>query len=66
MRPEQQPPYIMTGPNLTTGILEINMLTLRNKFEALQEKSDSHTPNDEYKNFINVHLKTAAKCIPTK
>ena len=42
------------------------VLTLRNKFDALQEKIETHTPNDEYENFINAHLKAAAECIPTK
>ena len=42
------------------------MLALRNKFDALQEKSETLTPNDEYENFINAHLETAAECIPTK
>ena len=32
----------------------------------LQEKTEKSTPNDEYENFVNVHLKAAAKCIPTK
>ena len=40
-------------------------LTLRNKFDALQEKIETHTPNDEYENFVNTHL-AAAECIPTK
>ena len=38
---------------------------LRNKFDALQKKIETHTPNDEYENFINAHLE-AAECIPTK
>ena len=42
------------------------MLTLRNKFDALQEKSETHTLNDEYENFVNVHLEAAAECILTK
>ena len=42
------------------------MLTLRNKFNALQEISETHTLNDEYENFINAHLESAAECIPTK
>ena len=42
------------------------MLALRNKFDALQEKTDPHTPNDEYENFVNAHLEVAAECIPTK
>ena len=41
-------------------------LTLRNKFDALQEKSEIHTLNDEYENFVNPHLEAAAECIPTK
>ena len=42
------------------------VVELRNKFETLQEKTEKGTPNDEYENFINVHLEAAAKCIPTK
>ena len=42
------------------------MLTLRNKFDALKEKIETYTPNDEYDNFINVHLEATAECIPTK
>ena len=42
------------------------MLTLRNKFDALQEKTETHDPNDEYENFVNSHLEAAAECIPTK
>ena len=42
------------------------MLTLRIKFDALPEKSESHTPSDEYENFINAHLESAAECILTK
>ena len=41
-------------------------LILRNKFDVLQEKTETHTPNDEYENFVNVHLEEAAECIPTK
>ena len=41
-------------------------LILRNKFDALQEKSETHTPNDEYENFVNAYLEAAAECIPTK
>ena len=40
-------------------------LALRNKFEALQ-KTETHTPNDKYENFVNTHLEVAAECIPTK
>ena len=42
------------------------VLALRNKFDALQEKTEIFTPNDEYKNFINAHLEVAAKYIPTE
>ena len=42
------------------------MLTLRNKFDALQEISETSTPNDEYENFLNAHIKVAAESIPTK
>ena len=42
------------------------VLKLRNRFETLQEKTEKSTPNDEYENFVNAHLETAAKCIPTK
>ena len=41
------------------------VLELRNRFETLQ-KTEIRTPNDEYENFINAHLKAAANCIPTK
>ena len=42
------------------------VVELRNRFETLQEKMEKGTPNDEYENFVNVHLEAAAKCIPTK
>ena len=42
------------------------VLELRNRFETLQEKTEKGTPNDEYENFINVHLEASANCIPTK
>ena len=41
-------------------------ITVRNKFDILQETSERHTPNDKYENFTSVHLEAAAKCIPTK
>ena len=41
-------------------------LKLRNKFDALQEKTEAYTSNDEYENFVNAYLKVAAECIPTK
>ena len=42
------------------------VIALRNKFDVLQEKTETHTPNDEYENFVNAHLEAAAKFIPTK
>ena len=41
-------------------------LALRNKFDALQEKTETHTPNNEYENFVNVHLEATVEHIPTK
>ena len=60
---EQQPLYTMTGPCLIMDIRDKYVLTLRNKFDALQEKPETHTPNDEYENFVNAHLETATECI---
>ena len=42
------------------------VLALRNNFNALQEKMEISTPNDEYENFVNVHLEAAAKWLSTK
>ena len=42
------------------------VLELTNRFEALQEKTEKGTPNDEYENFVDAHLEAASKCIPTK
>ena len=39
---------------------------LRNRFEALQEKTEKGTPNNEYENFVEARLEAASKCIPTK
>ena len=41
-------------------------LTLRNKFDALQEISETPILNDEYENFVNAHLKALVECKPTK
>ena len=38
----------------------------KKKFHTLQETSESHTPNDEYENFVTAHMEAAAECIPTK
>ena len=40
--------------------------TVRNKFDTLQETSETLTPTDEYENFVTAHREVAAKCIPTK
>ena len=42
------------------------VVELRNRSEALQEKTEKRTPNDEYETFVNAHLVAAANCIPTK
>ena len=42
------------------------VIALRNKFDALLEKTETRTPNDEYENFVNAHLEAAAKYIPTR
>ena len=42
------------------------VLELRNRFATLQEKTEKGTANDEYENFINMQLKAAVNCIPTK
>ena len=41
-------------------------VTVRNKFHTLQETSERHTLNDEYKIFFTAHIKVAVKCIQTK
>ena len=48
------------------GISDKYTLTLRNKFDALQEILETLTQNDEYENFVNAHIEAAAECIPTK
>ena len=40
--------------------------TLRKKFDALQEISETPPPNDENDNLVNVHLEAAAECLPTQ
>ena len=47
-------------------IIDKYTLTLRNKFEALQETSEIPTLNDEYEGFVYAHLEATAECIPTK
>ena len=38
-------------------------ITLRNKFDALQEISETLTPNDEYEDFVNAHIHAATEYI---
>ena len=46
-------------------IRDKNTLALRDKCDALQEQTKTHTPNEEYV-FVNAHQKAAAEFIPTK
>ena len=41
-------------------------ITLRNKFDALQEISETPTLNEGYENLVNAYLEAAAESIPTK
>ena len=41
-------------------------ITLKNKSDALQEISETLTPNDKRKKSINTHMEAAPECIPTK
>ena len=42
------------------------MITLRNKFNALQEIFITLTLNDEHENFVHAHMEAVAECILTK
>ena len=42
------------------------MVSLRNKFDTLQEISETLTPNNEYENFFNAYMEAATECILTK
>ena len=66
MRRKQPKPHIMTNPCLTIDIRDEDTIKLRNKFDALQEIWETLTSNDEYENFVNAPMETAAECIPTK
>ena len=39
----------MTGPQLLMVMLAIN-ISVKNKFDTLQETFEKHIPNDEYEN----------------
>ena len=41
-------------------------VTVQNKFDTLQETFERHTLNDEYENFVTIHIERAAKYIPIK
>ena len=41
-------------------------MTVRNKFDLLQEIWEILTPNDEYENAVNAQMEVPAECIPTK
>ena len=42
------------------------MVTIKNKFDILQETPERHSPNDEYENFVTAHIEAVAECMPTK
>ena len=42
------------------------MVTVRNKFDPLQEIFERHIPNDKYENSITAYMEAVAKSIPTK
>ena len=56
--------YDMSGPHLPT--CNHYSITVRDKFDTLEETSERLTPNDEYENFVTAHLEAATKCIPIK
>ena len=66
MRHKQPQLHTLTDPSLTRDISDKYTITLRNKFNALQDISETLTTNDEYENFINSHMEVTAECIPTK
>ena len=37
------------------------MVTVRNKFDTLQEISAKYTPNDKYENFVTAHIVARTK-----
>ena len=41
------------------------MVTVRNKFDTLQETSERYIPNDEYEKFVTTYIE-AAEYMPTK
>ena len=56
----------MIAPHLPIEILAIKYtVTVRKKFNTLQETSERHTPNDEYENLVIALMETEAECIST-
>ena len=43
-----------------------NTITVRNNFNTLQETFERHVPNDDYVNFVTVHLEAAIEYITRK
>ena len=39
------------------------MIAVRNKYQNLQERSEAHTPYNDYETFTTAHIE-AAECIP--
>ena len=42
------------------------VIALRNKYDELHKKTETHTLNEKSENFVNTHLEVAAEFIPTK
>ena len=68
IRSKQLKPQATTGPHLTNRDIRTKYtVTVRNKFDTLQEISETLTLNNKYENFISVKIKAAtAECILTK
>ena len=42
------------------------MVTVRNKFDILQEISKINTPNDNCENFVTTYIEAATGCLQTE
>ena len=51
---------------LTSDVRNHYTVTVRNKFDSLQETSERLTLNDEYENNVTAPIEIAAECIPAK
>ena len=49
--------YPARAEGLVNMIRNKYALTLINKFDALQGKTETHALNEEYENFVNAHIK---------